>query len=204
MSLNFMEFLKALDISFTDTERVKNAYSTYLKIGGYPGVVKEYKETESVSNAVQSCADIRHSFCNESVKGFSFMVSVSSINDLMRETVRDMSRGVIEEDKKYGDTYFLDNYTGLGEHISDHFKSSFLSFLIKCCVVSRYDCDEETSKYFKKKSHRYFFNDLGFLETVGLNFFSTEKRVNNYILDNFVYIALRDGYFEDIKFLLKG
>ena len=198
--LNFVEFLKAINVDLANEEKVKEAYSLYMKIGGYPSAVKFYNESGDAISAALTCKDTFYMTLNDWYECFDNMPR-EVIIDTFKEVAKDILNGRITEDARCGEKFFERKYCK-NNMIDESFKSGCLYWLLKCGMVSKYEADEEIGKYFKDKKHTYFFNDMGFFNALALNNVVSVNKLEKYKRDNFIYLAVRDGYFDDVKFLV--
>lgn len=220
-SLSFLEFLQANGIInsqvlfkssdyYTEEdnklfEEVQKLYKVYLKIGGYPSVVKEYIRTKSVESAQDILQTLVENYFFESKpylelcspmiefeEAFKALLSVLTdtnkrfkVNDISEEINKIIKR-------KRGSITVNDIVTTLNWLTS----GGFLGRMQKYCDLK--DLNDYAT------SQRYYFKDLGVVNYVNSFVNLPESTLNGYLAENFAYLQIYDGIrFSTSKQLIK-
>ena len=212
-SLSFTEFLQANGIinsqilfksvsDYTEEDnilfdKVQELYEIYLKLGGYPSVVKSYIQTGSIEIASEVLDDLVTTYFSESEPYLAlcnpmaeFQTTFKSILEIMtnvnkRYKLKDIAGEIKEYFKRNkksiieNDICFTLNWLKSGGFIRP-------VILYKDLQFRDYASDQ-----------RYFFYDLGVLNYVARESALDDATINGYLAENFAFLQILDAFNKD-------
>lgn len=173
-------------------ERARHLYEVYCQIGGYPAVVKEYLQTESIPKCREKLEDVIRLFCAESTRYFE---------DILDEAVYDnlfcsVSRILLREKKGLDANSFSESLQKLVVHdydsnISKAVCNRAINWLQSAGILDFAGKITECKILDFMARYRCFFTDVGltryFLRKVGAD----GAAIEGLIQENFVFLELR-------------
>lgn len=204
-TLTFEEFAEAVGMADTleslglfgksnpdQYETVKELYEVYCQIGGYPAVVTEYLQTNSIPKCREKLEDVIRLFCSESSRYFE---------DILDEAVYDnlfcsVSRILLREKKGLDADSFSESLQKLVVHdydsnISKAVCNRAINWLQSAGILDFAGKVTECKILDFKARSRCFFTDVGltryFLRKVG----AENAAIEGLIQENFVFLELR-------------
>lgn len=209
-SLSFIEFLQANGIinsqvlfkyvsEYTDEDnilfdKVQKLYDAYLRIGGYPEVVKEYINTNSIESALDVLSDLMNVFfiesapylakCNPMIEfedAFKSLFGVVTNTD-SRLKIKDIAIEIKKDLKRKG------------KSVSEADICSTLSWLKSggfILPVTKYR-SRDLMNY--STAQRYYFYDLGVVNYITSMIDIQESTLNGFLAENFAFLQVLDAY----------
>lgn len=201
-TLSFEEFLDGLGkrelfqkvelyggSSHSEYDELKGYYDTYLEIGGYPAVVKEYLESHSLKNCKRQLQKVIHIFTEESQSYFDSVLDLPLFEELLPAIAQTMLR------EKKGSADLVTDlskivYKEESSRITKRSIHQAIAWLNRSHVIEFChkvnDCNVTDVTY----NSRFYFLDVGvcryFLDMAGADLGTIRGLVN----ENFVYIDL--------------
>ena len=201
-SLSFPEFLaifelrdlyESLDLygnsDIKDYETIKEVYTLYMLIGGYPNVVKQFLNNQSVDEMYANIKSIIDLFCNDSRRYFND-ISDATILPLLLRGVADF----LLRDKR-GSLNFFNELPKLNYNIVTNTQAiqHAISWLMESRIIS--PCEKYTNldSRLSVPQYRYYFPDIGIAnymyDLVQINHPNKVGR----LAENFVYRCILDN-----------
>lgn len=204
-TLTFEEFMDALgledvykrlsmygDSDAEDYAKAEKAYEVYCQIGGYPAVVTEYLETESLQRCREKLEDVIRLFCSESIRYFEDILDTNVYDNLFCS----VSRLLLREKKGLEENSVSESLQKLVVHeydsnISKAVCNRAINWLQSAGILDFAGKITECRILDFKARSRCFFTDLGltgyFLRKVGAD----KAAINGLLQENFVFLELR-------------
>lgn len=201
-TLSFEEFLDGLGkrkllqkaelyggSSHEEYDELKGYYDTYIEIGGYPAVVKEYLESHNLKNCKRQLQKVIHIFTEESQGYFDSILDLNLFEELLPAVAQTMLR-----EKKGSSDLVTDLskivYKEESSRITKRSIHQAIAWLNRSHVIDfchkANDCNVTDVTY----NSRFYFLDVGvcryFLDMAGADLGTIRGLVN----ENFVYIDL--------------
>ncbi len=170
-------------------EELKKWYDIYIRLGGYPAVVKCYLETSDIEKCKEELAKIIHIFVNESERYFDDILEVNLFEQLFPSIAQSMikeSKGSSDLISELSKIIFKDE----SDRITKKSVNQAIAWLYRSHIIGY--CDKISECNFMDVSFhsRFYFRDLGvaryFLRIAGADHATVEGIIN----ENFVYFYL--------------
>ncbi|MDE7313643.1 MAG: AAA family ATPase [Eubacterium sp.] len=201
-SLSFLEYLDIFGLKEVQAEcykqkkpdeAIKKHFEIYLRIGGYPAVIKKYLQTGSVSECRKVLTHIIDMFISESLRYFSEINDFDVFRDLMSAIT------ILAAKEKQGTNLIEDVVNIVAKRgtnrLSKDTASKAIAWLRTSGIIG-YATKLIDGDALSQVSHaRFYFQDIGvagfFMSSTGVNV-SIQKGI---LAENYVYMVLRNQYY---------
>lgn len=202
-SLSFKEFARAnglenlLDtISIfgksqkDDYVKLTNLYKTYIQIGGYPAVVREYFKSKDISECYELIAQIIRRFTEESSSYFKNDRCLSVFNNVYRAAFINMAK-----EKKGTAAKNIQDITEFTRsdtlsHVNRAEVTQAVNWLVYSKILGICDLYNKGNTMDAMPSRRFYFMDCGIASYIAKQTAIDKATVNGVIAENFVYDEL--------------
>ena len=213
-SLNFMEFLQANGIinsqllfktsdNYTEEEhllfeRVQKLYHVYLKIGGYPEVVKSYIRTGSIEEAQNTLSDLMEDYFEESAP---YLNLCNQMIDL-RETFQILLTVLTDYNKRFKCEDILSSidkeFRAKGARVSSSEIFTALLWLRDSGFIGYSHRYHDLGLQNFTEKQRCYFYDLGIVNYIASRYYIPESEIHGFLAENFVYLQISDSFREPV------
>lgn len=211
-SLSYVEFLKALDLyndykdiksydknELTEKEisiynKVESAYDSYIQIGGYPAVVKEYiRSNGNISSCMDYVGRLLNSFYSESGRYFKDIIEENLWEKAMTLVVQDLlnRNNSLKGGELLEGLTFRDSRRNKGLDTNRREVNNVVSWLLSCNILGEVYSYSNFKDLSRIGTSRYYFKDMGFLNYLSSFLPSIKESTKSGIrAENFVYLYL--------------
>lgn len=211
-SMSFQEFCRAfnvedalmtLDIHGNSEQnkykKLQALYNLYCTIGGYPGVVTKYKETQNIKECFDLIEKLILMFKYESSRYFRDPKQIAIFDMVYEQAIVEMLTEKRGSGKKIVEnlTDFM-NKSGKSLVARDEV-SNAITWLIKCNIIATCSMIEGNDFVNKQSNRRMYFMDCGIASYImnGLELEESSKR--GLIAETFAFCELNRLFFENIS-----
>lgn len=203
LPLSFSEFCRAFDkeelLNLIDLYgnsakesyiELTNLYKTYIQIGGYPAVVKEYLKSEDISRCYEVIETIVSRFTEESASYFKNDKCNIIFENVYKAALMSMAKekkGTASKDIQEV-TDFVKNDTK--EHVSRSEVNDVVSWLKYSKILGGCDLYNQGSVNDLLSERRFYFMDCGIASFVARTIPINNDAVKGIMAENFVYSEL--------------
>jgi hypothetical protein len=215
LPLSFKEFCKALGIDTklmnvdlfgnsesTTYEELNNAYNVYIKIGGYPEVIRQYIKTNSIEDCRTIIESLIKRFTEESASYFEDDKCLAIFENVYKAAFINLAK-----EKKGTSSNDIDDITTFvkadtREHVSRAEINKAVSWLEYSKIIGTCDLYNQGNVNELLSDRRFYFMDCGIVNYVASLTAIQNSTVQGIIAENFVYTELYRLYKQ--KSALKG
>lgn len=197
------ETLFSMDIFGKDTaetyKKMYELYSVYIRIGGYPSIVSEYKKTKNIDSCLSLLNELIKTFTEESEAYFSDSTNKSKIifENVYKEAFRIMAyekKGTSAKDIETI-TNFVKESTK--EHVSRNEINNAISWLKYSNIIGSCDLYNQGKISEVLPERRFYFMDCGIANCISRMTSVDNATIMGLLTENFAYTELYRLYKKD-------